>query len=449
MKTANSKPSKADLLFASVYNDKAKFPSTSHVAAKLSMAVQSVKNRATELRKLALKNKKFPAIISRVIHADVPFSEDESRFEKDFLAEDCIAELRRIVEAFPDQVISRNFFRVHSTISESTWNRHFGTFLEFKRQANIILSRSQHKHERNIAKHASVDHYRALSSERLDWGEKYLRPTDKRFQMGLFCSDLHDKEIDPFYLRVLLDVAKRAQPDLVSFVGDVYDLPEFGKYAIDPREWDPVGRIRFANDNIMRPMREAVPNAQIDVIEGNHEFRLLRHMADATPALKAVLADLHGMTVQKFFKLDELEINWVGKADFAVYTEKDLQNELKNNYRVYWDCFLAHHFPDARSMGMPGVNGHHHSHQVWSMFNPIFGAYEWHQMGAGHKRDASYCKGEKWHNGFTLVHCDTKTKSVNFEYVPISDFASVGGKLYIREEYEVCARPRILAPILA
>jgi hypothetical protein len=43
-------------------------------------------------------------------------------------------------------------------------------------------------------------------------------------------------------------------------------------------------------------LREACPDAEIDVIEGNHEAPAAAHLADATPALRAVLADLHGMT---------------------------------------------------------------------------------------------------------------------------------------------------------
>jgi hypothetical protein len=302
--------------------------------------------------------------------------------------------------------------------------------------------------EKAIAKHASVDHYRKLGDERESWGEKYLRPNKKRFQMGMFCSDLHDEEIDPFFRRVWLDTVKRAQPDVVGFVGDVIDLAEFGKYGVDPREWNPVKKLNFAVNKIFKPTREAAPDAQIDAIEGNHENRLLRHFADATPALKTVLSDFHGMTVQKFFKLDELEINWVGKADLGAFSQSDIKDELKNNYRVYWDCFLAYHFPDGRNLGMPGVNGHHHNHIVWSLFNKTYGGYEWHQMGAGHRRSASYCLGEKWSNGFANVHVDLYTRSVNIEYVPITDIAVVGGKLYTRQADEQVNQTLITPPLL-
>lgn len=361
-------------------------------------------------------------------------------------AEECITILQEMVKAEPEKVISRNYFRTKSPITESVWNAHFGTFHEFKRQAGVVLTRQQHAHEKRIAKHASVDHYRALGQERESWGESYVRKDSKRWQLGIFCSDLHDREIDPFYLRVLLDTAKRARPDIVGFVGDIMDLPEFGKYGVDPREWDVMGRIQFARKQIVGAVREAVGSAcQIDLIEGNHEYRILRHFADSSPALKVILADLHGMDLRKLFKLDEYEVNWVGKADLAAYTDRDVQNELHNNYRVYWDNFLAYHYPDGRNMGMPGCNGHHHSHIVWSMFNKSYGSYEWHQMGAGHRRSASYCLGEKWGNGFLIEHVDTHTRASVHEYIQITDHASVGGKLYVREESERVNHPLLRA----
>lgn len=367
----------------------------------------------------------------------VPISENLDKITDDWTAERCIEELLRIVNLDLDMVVSRNYFRVHSRIAESVWSRHFGTFHEFKRQAGVVLSRHQHAHEKAIAKHASVDHYRKLSLERLEWADKYERKDDKRFKTILTCSDLHDKEIDPFYLRVLIDTAKRAQPDVIVLVGDIFDLPEFGKYGVDPREWDVVGRIKFAHENILRPLREACPNAQIDFIEGNHEARLLRTLADETPALRAVLSDLHGFTISKLLGLDEFQINYIAKADLAAWTKRDFERELGNNYKVYFESVLCHHFPHARKMGLPGVNGHHHAHMVWSEFSPIYGPYEWHQLGSGHKRSASYTEGEKWHNGFALINVDTLTRSTVFDYISVTDFAVAGGKWYHREPHEI------------
>lgn len=422
--------------FIEVYNDTENYPSVADVAEALGIAIKTVRNKASFFRTLAKSDPGAPRLIMRSPVTEIPMSEDASKFMEEWGPEDCISELRRIAEIDSEKIVTRNYFRNHSHISESTWNRYFGTFEEFKRQAGIKLSRQQHQMERHIARHASVDHYRRLTIERGDWADKYDRPNENRFKTILACSDLHDSEIDPFFLRVLIDTAKRVQPDVISLVGDIFDLAEFGKYSVDPREWDVVGRIKFAHENILRPLREVCPNAQIDFIEGNHEARMLRQLADATPALRAVLSDLHGFTVGKLLGLEQFEINYIAKADLAAWTKRDFEKELANNYKVYWDTVVCHHFPHARNMGLPGVNGHHHRHEVWGMFSPIYGPYEWHQMGAGHKRSASYCEGENWHNGFTLINVDTATKATNFDYVSVTDFAVSGGKWYLRDASE-------------
>lgn len=367
----------------------------------------------------------------------VPFSENEEKQHLEYDEQACINELQRIVRAYPDKVISRNFFRVHSTISESTWTRFFGTFEEFKRQANVTPTRQQHKLEKDIAKHASVAHYRELSVERKNWGSKYVRNNKTRFQTILCASDLHDKECDPFYLSVLVDTAKRLKPDVIALVGDVFDLPEFGKYTVDPRSWDVTGRIEFVHNSILKPLRKAAPNAQIDFIEGNHEARLIRHLADATPALRAVLSDLHGFTIPKLLGLEQFEVNYIAKADLGAFTMADDRREIKENYKVYFDCFAAHHFPQGKELGVAGVNGHHHRTVMQTLFNHRMGSYNWLQMGAGHILDAEYCEAQKWQNSFAVAHIDTHKSKVLIEPIVIEDtFACVGGKYYYKDGVE-------------
>ena len=422
--------------FIAVYNDLEKYPTIADVAEVLEVSIKTVRNKAGAFRSEAKANPAAPKIILRASLSESPMSEDASKFMAGWTSDDCLEELRRIAKIDEEKIVTRNYFRNNSKISEATWNRYFGTFEEFKRQAGVKLSRQQHALERHIAHHASVDHYRHLNIERKDYACKYLRENKNRFKTILTCSDLHDIEIDKFYLRVLIDTAKRSQPDVICFVGDIFDLAEFSSYSVDPREWDVVGRIKFVHEKIFAPLREACPNAQFDFVEGNHEARLLRQLADATPALRSVLADLHGFTVSKLLGLDQFNINYIAKADLATWTKREFEKELASNYKIYWDTIVCHHFPHARNMGLAGVNGHHHRHQVWSAFNPIYGPYEWHQLGSGHKRSASYCEGERWNNGFALINVDTKTRSTNFDYITVTDFAISGGKWYHRNADE-------------
>lgn len=424
-------------LFIAAWNNLTEYPTVADVAGHLGISPKTARNKAAFLRNLYKGDPKAPVVIVRSSTSEVPLSEDTSRFMQDWSADDCIEELRRVQALDPEHVVTRNHFKNHSAISESTWNRYFGTFEEFKRQASLKLSRQQHALERQIARHASVDHYRQMNIDRANYGCKYERGRAGRFKTIIVGSDFHDIEIDPFFLRVWLDTIARVQPDVVVFDGDIFDLPEFGKYGVDPREWDTVGRIKFAHEKILGPTRAAAPGAQIDFIEGNHEARLLKHLADQSPALRAVLADLHGWTVPKLLGLDQFEINYVAKADLAAFTQREFDKELAQNYKIYFNAFVCHHFPQARDWKMPGVNGHHHKHIVWPAFNPTYGAHEWHQLGCGHKRAASYCEGEKWHMGFDIVHIDTETRATVHDYVTVADIAVAGGKFYAREPHEV------------
>jgi predicted phosphodiesterase len=366
----------------------------------------------------------------------IPLSEDRTKITDPMPKEWCIEQLRSLAEAHPDQVISRNFFRVHSPMAESVWNRHFGTFQEYKRQAGIILSRHAHRLEKAIAKHASVDRMRALNGEKREWEGTYERPSSRRFQTILVASDVHDLHCDDFYLRLLVDTAARVQPEAIVLNGDIFDMTEFGKYAQDPREFQPVERIKWVH-YFLDSLRKAAPEASITLVEGNHEFRLLRHLSEATPAMMTVLSDLHGLTVSDLLGLKAYEVNFVARADLSAFNERDIKSELRKNYVILHNALLFHHFPEGFDMGFPGANGHHHKHTVKHAYSPTFGPYEWHQLGCGHKREAVYCSGEKWSNGFLLAHVDTQTKRSQFEYIDTShEHCYIGGKLYTRNPQE-------------
>lgn len=364
---------------------------------------------------------------------DIPMSEDRTKILNATL-EECIANLQRVANVDTSKVISRNYFREHSVLAESAWSVHFGTFSEFKKQAGVTLTRHAQRMERNVAKHASVDTFRAMNDEKRAWSAEYLKPNNAKFQTVMVCSDLHDVECDPFWRYLWFQTLARVMPTKVVLNGDIFDLAEFGSYGVDPREWDIIEKIHWVHD-FLEDIRHIVPDAEIIFIEGNHEYRLLRHLSEATPAMKAVLSDLHGFTVPKLLGLDAFEVNYVAPADLAVFTKPEARAEVKKNWTKIHDCLLASHYPQARRLGMPGWNGHHHKHLVYSEHNALFGTYEWHQLGGGHKREASYCDGAIWGNGFLLAHVNTESKSTQFEYIDTTyDHVVIGGKWYERND---------------
>lgn len=329
------------------------------------------------------------------------------------------------------KLITREDYREHGDFSERQVNNTFGNFRAARRAAGLEEPRGETLDRNRLARHIDHDAYRAMNIEKADYGDKFRRPNGKRFQSMIVASDIHDECCDPFWRRVFIDTIKRAQPDKVVLGGDVFDLAEFGRYTIDPRQWDIVTKIQWVHD-FLADIRKAAPDAEIVFIEGNHEHRLLRYLTDNAAPLKVLLSDLHGWTVPKLLGLDKYEVRYVARADLATFTATNVVKEISKNYEVFYDCFLVDHFPDGKSKGLPGVNGHHHKHMVESLYSHIFQSYEWHQLGSGHRRQAEYCAGEKWNMGFMLVDIDTQNQIPLMNYVFVGDFANVAGKYYIR-----------------
>lgn len=367
------------------------------------------------------------------MNVDVPLSEIREKITV-ATKKQCISDLRRLAELDPSKSVTRRYYRIYGKYSEGAWDKHFGTFEEFRRTAGVQLSRHARRMETDIARHSSVERYVKMTIEKRQWGEKYLKPKGNRYQTVLVGSDIHDIECDTFWLYTFLDTAKRVQPDKIVLNGDLFDLPEFGKYLVDPREYDILGRIDWVH-NFLKGLREFCPDSEIILIEGNHEYRLLRHLSEATPAMKVLLSDLHGFTVPKLLGLDKFEINYVAPADLASFNKSEATKELKRNFLIMYDFLVAHHFPEGERFGLPGFNGHHHSHHCQTHYSPVHGTFEWHQIGSGHRRSASYCNGEKWSNGFMLCHVDTLEKRCQFEYIDVTNsHAVIGGKWYEREK---------------
>lgn len=331
--------------------------------------------------------------------------------------------------------LSRAKYREVGNYSEHQILNIFGSFREARRQAGLEPTRGQNQLLGQISRHVSHDDYRQFQVDRKDYGDKYRRTDSKRYQTLLVCSDVHDIEADPFWVRCFIDTVKRVQPDKVVLGGDIFDLAEFGRYGVDPREWDVVGRIKWVH-GFLEQIREAAASAELVFVEGNHEHRLLRHLSEATPALKVVLSDLHGFTIPKLLGLDKYEVRYVARADLATFNQSNVKHELSKNYECFYDCVMVDHFPSGIHRGVPGLNGHHHKHEMNAFYSHTFGPSEWHQLGAGHRRAASYCDGEKWSNGFMITHIDTQNLRPIFEYVDVKDFAVIGGKYYIREPNE-------------
>jgi len=362
-------------------------------------------------------------------------SEQEKKFDPTATTDELIADLRRVAEANPDTYITRTIYRKLGGYSDSSWDSRFGTFTEFKKQARLELSRGQQKLEREIAKHASLDVRRGfMEAEVLPWNGRYERDHTGRWQTMIVASDFHDKDTDPFALEVLLETIKRVQPGIICLAGDIYDNYEFSRFDKDPRGWDAAGRLAWVRDNIYRPMRRAAPKAQIDLLAGNHENHVIRHMSERTPELRAVLSDFMGLTFADLMGLPEFEINLVCQHDLSAFKPADVRAQISKNRKTYFGCLTVDHYPDTKfNFGTNWIAGHTHKPKLDTHFNEVLGSVWGVTNGCMSRVDNSYTDKNRNQNGFSIVHIDTLNKTTQVEQVVFNDsFVVVGGVRYTR-----------------
>lgn len=131
---------------------------------------------------------------------------------------------------------------------------------------------------------------------------------------------LSDGSLDPFHderaMDVALQIVAEVKPDKIVNAGDLLDLPAQSRYAQRP-EWQHT--TQHAIDRAHRflaQQRATVPNAEIELMEGNHDKRLpdfiLRNAMASFGLRRANLPDdWPVMTVPFLLRLDELEVKYV------------------------------------------------------------------------------------------------------------------------------------------
>lgn len=360
-------------------------------------------------------------------------AEQAKKFDPQATTEDMIQDLRRVQNRAPALFITRNHYREHGKYSDQTWVNRFGTFHEFRSEAGLQSHRGAQRIEKKIALHAARDRYRGFAEvEILPWVGKYEQdhaaPGLKRILVG---SDFHDQAADPFVLGVFLETAERVQPDVIVLNGDLFEFAEFSRFDKDPRRINVRAAFDFVRERIFKPLREVCPKAQIDFLIGNHDLRVLRHMADRTPYLVPLL-DLMGISLAKLFGLDDHQINLVSKADLSAYMPKESKEELAKNHKVYFKTLVVGHIPG--NYGLSSVGAHTHKPMFQCQTNELSGDYFQLTTGCIAAVDFDYVEGlNRYQQSFALFHIDPELRECVPEHIVFShNYAVVGGIVYRR-----------------
>ena len=121
--------------------------------------------------------------------------------------------------------------------------------------------------------------------------------------------------------RLLCRFLEDEQPDRIICAGDLLDFPDISRHRTIPGDkWDAsVNECLQAGYELLSDYRHAAPDAQIDLLPGNHDVRLAHKVIDQTERLwdiRAAGEDIPALSLQKLLHLDRLHINFVDETDW-------------------------------------------------------------------------------------------------------------------------------------
>jgi len=384
-------------------------------------------------------------------------SEDAAEVRRVFMEENreaCEADLLKdILRVADDELLSfpgtcsRAKYKKFGYFPETVVFDHFGNHEEFQRTAGLRDSRTTKSYRDRRARLKTEERVCGYYTEEIKpWCGAFERKSDLEQQTLVVGSDFHGREADRFALEVFIDVCRRLQPDHICLNGDIVDFGEVGRWAKNPNKLlDLQGEITWTVENILRPLRDVAPEANIDYLVGNHEYRLIRYLSDVAPSL----ASLDCLEFSELFSLKDLRISLVSNDAMLAPNEKDRKEISKQTWKIYGNCFVVTHgtsagkFPADKELnkyGLSGISGHVHRPQYHSMPSVVNPWADWMTCGmmarndlrdgAGHG-DTFKTGPSTWTTGFGVVSVfPTKGVALQTPVIIKRGIAEFGGVTY-------------------
>jgi UDP-2,3-diacylglucosamine pyrophosphatase LpxH len=262
---------------------------------------------------------------------------------------------------------------------------------------------------------------------------------------------LADGTLDPFHdvaaMDVFIEVCKSYQPDKVQILGDFLDLASQGRFAQEASFAQTTQEALNAGHKFLATLRAACPDAEIVVIEGNHDKRMQNFIeANAIAAFGLKRAGLPEswpvMSLPYLLRLDELNIQYVDAYPAATDWDNDTTRNIhgtKANAKGSTTAQYVHEVPHLNTWA-----GHTHRTEITyhSVIGPRGERIESYSANPGclcrvdgavpSVKGAISADGtparivENWHQGFGLAYYND-TESWPFVYRIRNGVALIGG----------------------
>lgn len=365
---------------------------------------------------------------------------------QDALRKALIADLLRVYNdpcnPYRGFAASRKRYRQLGHYPEVLVDDFFGNHAEFQRAAGLRDLRTETK-GRNLSARLHTEQEIARFAKRnvLRYHGRHDKLKGRRSHIeGLVASDLHSAHCDPFAWDVFLAECIARQPDAIVFNGDVVDFPAVSTHPKLPGHFhlSLQGEIDWARSRF-KQVREVCPNAAIYFVIGNHEYRLVRYLADTKPSL----ASLNALDFSALFGLEEFEVSLVCRSSFLAPTTKMRAGDVAENWIILGECYAVTHGiscskfsaeKELQTFKMSGTSGHVHRPQIHFDNSPGTGPLSWMStpMMAHESDGRDFIHGpSRWNMGFGEFAIYPKARAVSQNVVLVQhDVAMVDGTVY-------------------
>ena len=233
----------------------------------------------------------------------------------------------------------------------------------------------------------------------------------KKIFTQMIIADIHAPFQCDRSIAVMLEILHDSQPDSLVNLGDMVDCYSLSDFMKNPSRKETLqDEINIARGiNLM--LRQAVPDADIDQFEGNHEERLRRTLWRAAQT-QAVLFELdvikENLTWPALLKTEELGIRW----------------HPTGTIREIGPNFFAHHGdvkgdPFAKFQ-VSGTSGHIHKFLMRTS-RTVKEQIEWFTCPTLGTLNPEYDCHPQWQNGFWFITHDLEAGTRYAEPVRIED----------------------------
>ena len=215
------------------------------------------------------------------------------------------------------------------------------------------------------------------------------------FTTIIFVSDLHYPFIDKkIYRLVIENFIPEVQPQCLILGGDMIDFYGLSRFSKDPRRalntQDDIDGLK----EILKNIRELLPDTKIIYLEGNHEYRMITYKWTKAKEMSYIRA----LGLENLLGLKELDIQFVSYNKYWNY---------KKIYFVHGDVISKHSGYTAKNIlekwGVNIICGHSHrtGKHNHTTLNGNQGAWE---SGCLCDTSPEYIKGKaNWQQGLSVV----------------------------------------------